>query len=192
MQQGPAGDSPQVFIGAPPGSPAPVRERDTRGNGGGFAPLEAFCRRVAGVSRLYWCNSPRLVAVRPRSGVVRARSGAVRPPQRRPPRRNMADMGLMGETVCDAGNSGTQFTPAIPPRAGLDGGGFAPLEASLRRVAGVSRLYWCNSPRLVAMSSAGKSHTGPRAAQFPQFAGGEVTPRGGAAHAHIIGPTRGL
>ena len=25
-------------------------------------------------------------------------------------------------------------------------GGFAPLEASLRRVAGVSRPYWCNSP----------------------------------------------
>ena len=40
------------------GSAAPVREHDTRGNGGGFAPLEAFCRRVAGVSRLYWCNSP--------------------------------------------------------------------------------------------------------------------------------------
>ena len=29
------------------GSAAPVREHDTRGNGGGFAPLEAFCRRVA-------------------------------------------------------------------------------------------------------------------------------------------------
>ena len=35
----------------PPGGPAPVRERDTRGNGGGFAPLEASPRRVAGVSR---------------------------------------------------------------------------------------------------------------------------------------------
>ena len=34
----------------------------TRGNGGDFAPLEALCRRVAGVSRLYWRNSPRLVA----------------------------------------------------------------------------------------------------------------------------------
>ena len=29
---------------------------------GVFAALEAFCRRVVGVSRLYWCNSPRLVA----------------------------------------------------------------------------------------------------------------------------------
>jgi len=35
-----------------PGTPAPVSEHDTRGNGGGFAPLEASCRRVAGVSRL--------------------------------------------------------------------------------------------------------------------------------------------
>ena len=35
----------------PPGSPAPVREHDTRGNGGGFAALEASPRRVAGVSR---------------------------------------------------------------------------------------------------------------------------------------------
>ncbi len=45
-----------------PGSHAPAREHDARGNGGGFAALEAFCRRVAGVSRLYWCNSPRLLA----------------------------------------------------------------------------------------------------------------------------------
>ena len=33
-------------------------------------------------------------------------------------------------------------------------GGFAPLEASLRRVAGVSRPYWCNSP-LAAWKRAG-------------------------------------
>ena len=50
----------------------PGWERHARGNGGGFAPLEASCRRVAGVSWLYWCNSPRLVAVslesRPRPG----------------------------------------------------------------------------------------------------------------------------
>ena len=45
-----------------PGSHATAMEQDTRGNDGGFAPLEASCRRVAGVSRLYWCNSPRLVA----------------------------------------------------------------------------------------------------------------------------------
>ena len=39
-----------------------MREHDARGNGGGFAPLGALLRRVAGVSWLYWCNSPRLVA----------------------------------------------------------------------------------------------------------------------------------
>ena len=37
---------------------APDREYNARGNDGGFAPLEALLRRVAGVSRLYWCNSP--------------------------------------------------------------------------------------------------------------------------------------
>ena len=57
-QQGPVGDAFLAFIGVPPGSAAPVRERDAGGAGGGFAALEAFCRRVVGVSRLYWCNSP--------------------------------------------------------------------------------------------------------------------------------------
>ena len=45
----------------PPGSAAPVRVHDARGNGGGIAALGALLRRVAGVSHLYWCNSPRLV-----------------------------------------------------------------------------------------------------------------------------------
>ena len=89
------------------GSAAPVREHDTRGNGGGFAPLEAFCRRVAGVSRLYWCNSPRLVAPStwgeldrgplmariPRLPVVRPRFGAARRPHRRPTRRQTSTTG---------------------------------------------------------------------------------------------------
>ena len=61
VQQGPVGDALSAFIGAPPGCPALVRERDARGNGGGFAALGALLRRVVGVSRLYWCNSPRLV-----------------------------------------------------------------------------------------------------------------------------------
>ena len=62
------GDALPAFIGAPSGSPAPVREYCIsegawrQGNGGGFAALEASCLRVAGVSRLYWCNSPRLLA----------------------------------------------------------------------------------------------------------------------------------
>ena len=108
-----------------PGQRRTVREHDTRGNGGGFAPLEAFCRRVAGVSRLYWCNSPRLVAVRMRSGAVRSRSGAVRMrfgavrmwsgavrsrsgavrcPHRRPPRRQTPTMGCRGRGVLRCGH----------------------------------------------------------------------------------------
>ena len=90
-----------------PGQRRTVREHDTRGNGGGFAPLEAFCRRVAGVSRLYWCNSPRLVAPStwgeldrgplmariPRLPVVRPRFGAARRPHRRPTRRQTSTTG---------------------------------------------------------------------------------------------------
>ena len=72
-----------------PGQRRTVREHDTRGNGGGFAPLEAFCRRVAGVSRLYWCNSLRLVAVRSRLEVVWC-------PTCRPPRRKTPTMGSRG------------------------------------------------------------------------------------------------
>ena len=56
----------------------PLRLGVFRADDGGFAALEASLRRVAGVSRLYWCNSPRLVAVRSRFGVVwrpRARRG---------------------------------------------------------------------------------------------------------------------
>ena len=66
VQQSPVGDALPAFVGArrtslhQRGSIAPAREHDARGKGGGFAPLEASCRRVAGVSRLYWCNSPRL------------------------------------------------------------------------------------------------------------------------------------
>ena len=45
--------------------------------------------------------------------------------------------------------------------AGVNGGGFAPLEASCRRVAGVSWLYWCNSPRLVAVSLESRQRPGP-------------------------------
>ena len=56
----------------------PLRLGVSRAGDGGFASLEASLRRVAGVSRLYWCNSPRLVAVRSRFGAVwrpRARRG---------------------------------------------------------------------------------------------------------------------
>ena len=50
-----------------------------------------------------------------------------------------------------------------------NGGGFAPLEASCRRVAGVSRLYWCNSPRLLAPSTWSELDRGPLTAQFPRL-----------------------
>ena len=75
------------------GSAAPVREHDTRGNGGGFAALGASCRRVAGVSRLYCCNSPLLVAVRSRSGAVRSQFAVVWRPHRRPPRQQTPTTG---------------------------------------------------------------------------------------------------
>ena len=65
---------------------------------GGFAPLGASLRRVAGVSRLYWCNSPRLVAVRSRFGAVRSRFGAAWRPKCRPPRRKTPIMGCRGRS----------------------------------------------------------------------------------------------
>ena len=46
-------------------------------------------------------------------------------------------------------------------------GGFAPLEALLRRVADVSRLYWCNSPRLAAVSLESRPRPGPPALSGP-------------------------
>ena len=68
-----------------PRTPKPPPPR----HNGGFAPLEAFCRRVAGVSRLYWCNSPLLVA-------VRSRFGAAWCPKCRPPRRKTPTKGCRG------------------------------------------------------------------------------------------------
>ena len=50
-----------------------------------------------------------------------------------------------------------------------DDGGFAPLGALLRRVAGVSHLYCCNSPRLVAPSTWAKLNRAPLTAQFPRW-----------------------
>ena len=101
-------------------------------------------------------------------------------PQCRPPRRTMAGMGVMAQMFCDAGDSGTQFTPATPPHPGLDGG-FCSIRslpsACRRRVAPLMVQF----PRLVAMSLAGKSRRGPRVAQLPPFGGGEAAVRGGVA-----------
>ena len=67
----------------------------------------------------------------------------------------MAGMGVMGQMVCDAGNSGTQFTPVTLPRPGLDGG-FCTIRSILPACRG-------------------------SIAAIPPFAGGEVAVRGGMA-----------
>ena len=59
------------------------------------------------------------------------------------------------------------------------GGGFAPLGAFLRRVAGVSRLYWRNSPHPLLQQEDGVRRVVPLMVQFPPFAGSEVAVRGG-------------
>ena len=62
---------------------------------------------------------------------------------------------------------------------GLTMGGFAPLEASCRRVAGVSHLYCCNSPRLLAPSTWAKLNRAPLTAQVPPVWCGDVAVQGG-------------
>ena len=89
----------------PIGRIAPDRECNARGNGGGFAPLGALLRRVAGVSRLYWCNSPRLVA-------VRSRFGAERRPHRRPPRRQTPTTGRCGRGGLRCGHNVARWAPS--------------------------------------------------------------------------------
>ena len=72
-QQGPVGDAFLAFIGVPPGSAAPVRERDAGGTGGGFCSIRSIlsaCRRRV---------APLLVQFPPYGGaldVVRARPWA--------------------------------------------------------------------------------------------------------------------
>ena len=119
-QQGPVGDAFLAFIGVPPGSAAPVRERDAGGTGGGFAALEAFCRRVVGVSRLYWCNSPRMVAPSTwceldrgplmvqflRLLAVRPRFGVAWRLKCRPPRRKTLTMVCRGRGGLRCGHNG--------------------------------------------------------------------------------------
>ena len=69
----------------------------------------------------------------------------------------MTDMGLMGQMVYDASNSGTPFTPTTPPHPGLDGG-----FCSIRSIPSACRR------RVAALML-----------QFPPFAGGEAAVRGG-------------
>ena len=107
---------------------------------------------------------------------VRRRAAGAWRPHRRPPRRKMADIGLMGEMFCDAGNSGTQFTPAAPPRQG--GWGFCTIRSILsacrRRVAALMVQF----PRLVAPSTWGELDRAPLMPQFPRLVA--VRPRFGA------------
>ena len=93
------------------------------GTHGGFAPLDASLRRVAGVSHPYWCNSPHRSDRRGRN------------PTSAPGR---------GTLPVEPGGNPVEHHGTRPAD-----GGFAPLEASLRRVAGVSHPYWCNSPLAV-------------------------------------------
>ena len=64
------------------------------------------------------------------------------------------------------------MTPGWEHRAGGTGGGFAALGALLRRVTGVSRLYWCNSLRLAAPSTGGELDRAPLMVQSPRLVGG--------------------
>ena len=73
----------------------------------------------------------------------------------------MASMGVMAQMFCDAGDSGTQFTPATPPHPGLDGG-------------------FCS---IRSLPSACRRRVAPLMVQFPPFDGGEAAVRGGVAPA---------
>ena len=74
----------------------------------------------------------------------------------------------MAQILCDAGDSGTQFTPATPPHPGLDGG-------------------FCS---IRSLPSACRRRVAPLMVQFPPFTGGEAAVRGGeAAVRGYVAPT---
>ena len=134
---------------------------------GGFAPLEASCRRVAGVSRLYWCNSPRLLAVRSRFGVAWR-------PKCRPPRRKTLTMGCRGR-------SGLRF--------GQNYLGHGVLFAREPAIACANRLYRTSTRYSVSGRGCPRSHqrvnvriSGPTLA----LAGPGADQR---AHVRGVGPT---
>ena len=100
---------------ARPGSPTlrPLRLGVCRADDGGFAPLEASPRRVAGVSHLYCCNSPRLLAVRSKFGTVRLRFRAVWRSKCRPPRRQTPTTWCRGRGGLRSGHNGA--CPRVRP-----------------------------------------------------------------------------
>ena len=80
----------------------------------------------------------------------------------------MAGMGMMAQIFCDAGDSGTQFTPATPPHPELDGG-------------------FCS---IRSLPSACRRRVAPLMVQFPPFTGGEAAVRGSeAAVRGYVAPT---
>ena len=90
---------------------------------GGFAPLEALPRRVAGVSRLSWCNSPCLVAPSTWGELDRA-SLMVHFPRL---------LAVSSESRSRPGSPA--LSGPLGVRRNFGDGGFAPLEALPRRVA---------------------------------------------------------
>ena len=128
-----------------------MRKRDARGNGGGFAPLEASCRRVVGVSRLYCCNSPRLLAVRSRFEVAWR-------PKCRPPRRKAPTMGCRGRGGLRSGHNGAW------PRVEL-----AREPLNMR----VNPLIRTSTSRYARGVGPTRESTGPGASQWAQARGEE-------------------
>ena len=90
----------------------------------------------------------------------------------------MTDMGLMGQMVCDASNSGTPFTPTTPPHPGLDGG-FCSIRslpsACRRRVAALMLQF----PPFGGALDVGQAQPCTSHSAIPSFAGGEAAVRGG-------------
>ena len=159
---------------------APGWERGTGGTGGGFAALEALLRRVAGVSRLYWCNSPRLLA-------VRTRFGAAWRPKCRPPRRQTPTMGCCGRGGLRCGHNGAW------PRVEL---AREPLNMRGNPLDTHVNLSTCARAALPTRKSAGprarcraQAHMSVRAGALGEDArrsgGGDAGPR--ARRAHILG-----
>ena len=126
-----------------------MREHDARGDGGGFAALEAFCRRVAGVSRLYWCNSPRLLAPSTWGEPDRAPLMAQFPPV-------MSGHEERRTQTAAPRRLAPRSTPKPPPPR--HNGGF------------------CTTRTLL---SACRRRVTPLMLQFPPFAGSEIAVRGG-------------
>ena len=144
-------------------------ERGAGGKGGGFAALGASCRRVVGVSRLYWCNSPRLLAVRSRFGVAWR-------PKCRPPLRQTPTVGCCGRGGLRCGHNGAW------PRASLARKASHSLDFNLDvQETGGSSASGRGCPRShervnVRMSGPTLTLAGPGAAQRAHVRAGALTP----------------